>query len=51
MLNKIENNPILTITIVVLTMLSFNIDVLDVTIMESRNFITARKMITDGIGY
>ena len=48
MLYKIENNPILTITIVVLIMLSINIDVLDITIMEARNFITAREMITDG---
>lgn len=48
MLNKVENNPILSITIIVLVMLSINIDVLDVTIMEARNFITAREMITDG---
>ena len=48
MLNKIENNPILTITIIVLIMLNINIDVLDVTIMEARNFITAREMLIDG---
>ncbi len=48
MLNKIEKNPILIIIFVVLIMLSINIDVLDVTIMEARNFITAREMITDG---
>ncbi|MBN4070715.1 glycosyltransferase family 39 protein [Olleya sp. AH-315-F22] len=48
MLNKVENNPVLTITVVALIMLSINIDVLDVTIMEARNFITAREMITDG---
>jgi len=48
MLRKIESNPILTIVIVVLLMLCINIDVLDVTIMEARNFITAREMITDG---
>jgi len=48
MLRKIESNPILTIVTVVLIMLCINIDVLDVTIMEARNFITAREMITDG---
>ena len=48
MIKAIENNPKLTIAIVVLIMLSFNINVLDVTIMEARNFITAREMITDG---
>jgi len=48
MIKTIENNPILTIVAAVLLMLSFNIDVLDVTIMEARNFITAREMITDG---
>lgn len=48
MLYKIENNPIATIIIVTLIMLSINIDVLDVTIMEARNFITAREMLTDG---
>ncbi len=48
MLHKIENNPILTIVTAVLLMLCVNIDVLDVTIMEARNFITAREMITDG---
>jgi len=48
MLHKIENKPILTITVAVLVMLCINIDVLDVTIMEARNFITAREMLTDG---
>jgi len=48
MLHKIESKPILTIVIVVLLMLCVNISVLDVTIMEARNFITAREMITDG---
>ncbi len=48
MIKAIENNPILTIVTAVLIMLSFNIDVLNVSIMEARNFITAREMITDG---
>jgi 4-amino-4-deoxy-L-arabinose transferase-like glycosyltransferase len=48
MLHKIENNPILVIIIIVLIMLCVNIDVLDISIMEARNFITAREMIDDG---
>ena len=48
MIKIIENNPLLSITLFVLIMLSFNIYGLDVTIMEARNFITAREMITDG---
>ena len=48
MLSKIEHNPILTIVIVVLAMLCINISTLDITIMEARNFITAREMLTDG---
>lgn len=48
MLNKIENNPILTIVIVVLIMLCININVLDISIMEARNFITAREIVNDG---
>ncbi|TJY32870.1 ArnT family glycosyltransferase [Pontimicrobium aquaticum] len=48
MLNKIEQYPIISIIIIVLLMLCINIDVIDVTIMEARNFITAREMINDG---
>jgi len=48
MIKALENNPKLTIVLVVFLMLCINIDVLDVTIMEARNFITAREMITDG---
>lgn len=48
MIKTIQNKPILTIIVVVLIMLSININVLDVSIMEARNFITAREMITDG---
>lgn len=47
MIKTIENNPILTIIVVVLIMLNFNLAALDVTIMEARNFITAREMLTD----
>ena len=48
MLNKIEQHPIISIVVIVLLMLCINIDVIDVTIMEARNFITAREMLTDG---
>ena len=48
MLNKIEQHPIISITVIALLMLCINIDVIDVTIMEARNFITAREMIDDG---
>lgn len=44
----IENNPKLSIAIIAIVMFAFNIDVLEVTIMEARNFITAREMLTDG---
>jgi len=48
MFKHLENNPRLTIVLVVLLMLCANIDTIDVTIMEARNFITAREMVTDG---
>lgn len=48
MLKTIQNNPISTLFIVVVVMLGFSIGNLPVSIMEARNFITAREMITDG---
>ena len=45
--NLIEKHPVLTIIITVILMLCFSISALDVTIMEARNFITAREMLTD----
>ncbi len=48
MLHKLKNNPILSISIIILLMLGLNLDVIPVSIMEARNFITAREMITDG---
>lgn len=48
MIKVLENYPKIAITLLVLTMLCINIDVLEVTIMEARNFITAREMISDG---
>jgi len=47
MLEKLQHKPILTIVIVVGLMLLVNIDTLQVTIMEARNFIAAREMILD----
>ena len=44
----LENRPILTIVILVILMLGFSISTIDITIMEARNFITAREMIEDG---
>ena len=48
MLKTLQNNPILTIFLLVLVMLGLGLDVLPVSIMEARNFITAREMLTDG---
>ncbi len=47
MINTIEKYPILTIIVFVLVMLGISFNYLDVTIMEARNFITAREMLTD----
>jgi len=48
MLKRLQNNPILTIFLLVIIMLGFSIGNLPVSIMEARNFITAREMISDG---
>ena len=47
MINTIEKHPVLSLTIVVLLMLLVHLDVPNITIMEARNFITAREMIQD----
>ncbi|MBE17108.1 MAG: glycosyltransferase [Cytophagaceae bacterium] len=47
MLALFEKRPILTILLVVGVMLLPFLDVLEVTIMEARNFISAREMLTD----
>ncbi|WP_240938649.1 ArnT family glycosyltransferase [Arenibacter sp. 6A1] len=44
----LENNPKLVILLVGISIFLFNLDVIPVTIMEARNFITAREMVTDG---
>lgn len=44
----IEKYPLITLSLLVLVMLLPNLDVMNVTIMEARNFISAREMVTDG---
>ncbi len=48
MLKVLTSKPIVSIVVIVFVMLFFSIDNLPVSIMEARNFITAREMITDG---
>lgn len=48
MIKIIEKHPIVAIIFITLLMLLPNLDTLVVTIMEARNFITAREMVNDG---
>jgi 4-amino-4-deoxy-L-arabinose transferase-like glycosyltransferase len=48
MIKTLEKKPILTVIAVVLLMLILSIGVMDITIMEARNYVTAREMVTDG---
>lgn len=47
MIKNIEKYPLVTLSIIVILMLLVHLDVPNVTIMEARNFITAREMIND----
>ena len=47
MIKLIEKYPIPSLVLFVIVMLGFTIDVIPVTIMEARNFISAREMLTD----
>ena len=47
MIKLIEKHPILSLLLFVVVMLGFTIDTIPVTIMEARNFISAREMLTD----
>jgi len=47
MIKLIEKYPILSLLLFVVVMLGFTIDAIPVTIMEARNFISAREMLTD----
>ncbi|WP_179345653.1 ArnT family glycosyltransferase [Winogradskyella ursingii] len=48
MIKLIEKYPILSLFFFVILMLGFTIDSIPVSIMEARNFISAREMLTDG---
>ncbi len=48
MIALLEKRPILTIVLLVSILLLPHLEVPKITIMESRNFITAREMVTDG---
>ena len=47
MIKSIEKHPVLSLSIVTLLMLLIHLDIPNITIMEARNFITAREMIQD----
>jgi len=47
MIKTLEKYPVLSLTIVTLLMLLIHLDIPNITIMEARNFITAREMIQD----
>ncbi|MDY2587197.1 ArnT family glycosyltransferase [Winogradskyella aquimaris] len=47
MIKLIEKYPIASLLLFVIVMLGFTIDVIPVSIMEARNFISAREMLTD----
>ncbi|MBO6881914.1 glycosyltransferase family 39 protein [Winogradskyella sp.] len=47
MIKLIEKYPILSLLLFVIVMLGFTIDAIPVSIMEARNFISAREMLTD----
>ena len=44
----VKKRPVLTIILLVAVLLFPFLGVMEVTIMEARNFITAREMLTDG---
>ncbi|WP_426430884.1 ArnT family glycosyltransferase [Winogradskyella sp. HB-48] len=47
MIKLIEKYPIVSLLLFVIVMLGFTIDAIPVSIMEARNFISAREMLTD----
>lgn len=47
MIKLIEKYPVISLLLFVILMLGFTIDAIPVTIMEARNFISAREMLTD----
>ena len=47
MIKLIEKYPVLSLLLFVVVMLGFTIDAIPVSIMEARNFLSAREMLTD----
>ena len=47
MIKIIEKYPVASLFLFVIVMLGFTIDAIPVSIMEARNFISAREMLTD----
>ena len=47
MIKLIEKYPILSLLLFVIVMLGFTVDAIPVSIMEARNFISAREILTD----
>ncbi|GGW74080.1 4-amino-4-deoxy-L-arabinose transferase-like glycosyltransferase [Winogradskyella epiphytica] len=47
MIKYIEKYPVISLLLFVIMMLGFTIDAIPVSIMEARNFISAREMLTD----
>lgn len=45
---KIEENPLLTLLIICIGLMFFNLEQLQITIMEARNFLVTREMFQDG---
>ena len=48
MIRIFENRPVLTVAIIAMIMLGVSFHFFEVSIMEARNFITAREMLSDG---
>lgn len=47
MIKLVEKHPVISLLLFVIVMLGFTVDAIPVTIMEARNFISAREMLTD----
>ncbi|MBT8245477.1 MAG: glycosyltransferase [Winogradskyella sp.] len=47
MIKTIEKHPVLSLLLFIILMFGFTIDAIPVSIMEGRNFISAREMLTD----
>jgi len=45
---RIEKNPVVSLLLLCVGLYFFNLNLLQVSIMEARNFIVAREMLSDG---